>query len=123
MLLVPSWMGDLHWLLFATAFWAFTFWCWRLYRVTEDVRAVGLGTTWLFIAMIATCFWLIQSALFGLDPVWLFAVERICWYPLAVSAAINVDMLAADLNGHRSLIQRLDHLITKRKVTNVHTQQ
>ncbi len=112
-LLVPDWMTSGHWAVLAVCFWALTWWAWHLFRATGSITSLIYGVLWSSAAMIATSFFLIQSRTLPIDPVWLFALERAFWWPLLFAAAALTDIHAAQLNGHRSLIARLDRLLRK----------
>lgn len=112
-LLVPDWMNSGHWLILSVAFWALSFWAWRLFRSMGNVGSLLYGVMWSSAAMICTSFFLIQSRLLPIDPAWLFALERAFWWPLTFAAVTLTDMHAARLNGHRSLIARLDRRLKK----------
>lgn len=107
-LLVPDSMGDLHWLIFATIFWGLAAYAWAMFYEVRYLRAFAQGVALTSLALIASLFWLIQTNRTGIDPVYLFAVERALWWPLSLSLFVLLDIMAADYNGHRSLMARLN---------------
>ncbi len=112
-LLVPEWLGDLHWLIFATLFWGLATYAWAMFYEVRYLRALAYGVALTSMAIIASVFWLIQTNRTGLDPVYLFAVERAFWWPLGLSMFVLLDIMAAEYNGHRSLVARLNRWLEK----------
>lgn len=120
-LLVPEWMSDIHWLILSMVFWALTVRSFHLYAISADITGFLHGIAASSLAVIATCFYLIQSRLFDIDLVLLFILERAFWWPLVFSVAVLVDQHAADLNGHRSVLARIDRWLAGGRI--MHTIQ
>lgn len=111
----PAWLNHYHWLILGTLFVGLAAYCWILYHERRSALTLAYGIAWTSAALICASFWLIQTEITGIDATWLFAVERSFWWPLAFSAAVIVDIHAADFNGHKSMIARLHAYNERRK--------
>lgn len=120
-LLVSDQLGSLHWLIFATIFWGLATYAWAMFYEVRYLRAFAEGVALTSLALIASVFWLIQTDRTGIDPMILFAIERALWWPLGLSLFVLLDIMAADYNGHRSLIARLTAYLERKR--NEHTHQ
>lgn len=117
-LLVPEWMSHLHWLVLATIFWGLTAYCWGLVYWFRRVISLAYAVATLCLAMIASCFWLIQIEA-GISPVTLFVIERVLWWPLVVALAAAVDLHAAEMNGHEAYLIRFSRWLDCRRNRNL----
>jgi len=106
-ILTPAWLSHVHWLIMGSAFTGLATYCWLLYGQKRNILSMLYGIAWTSAALICASFWLIQTEITGIDATWLFAVERSFWWRRAFSAAVIVDIHAADFNGHRSMSARL----------------
>lgn len=109
-LLVPWWLDDAHWMVIGALLWLMTLCAGRLYAHSGQLRSLLYTLALAALAAIATLFWLIQVGS-PIDPIVLFTLERILWWPLLADLALLVDIHAAELNGHRSVIARLDRAL------------
>lgn len=113
----PGWLNHYHWLIFGTLLVGLSAYCWILYKERKHALTLSYAIAWTSLAGICIAFWLIQTEVTGIDPVWLFVVERAFWAPLGVAAFFIVDMHAADFNGHRSLITKFSRYMARRRST------
>lgn len=113
-MLVPVWMNHLHWLLAATAFWTLTGAGWVMVCRYRQALTLTHAVTTLCLALICTCFWLVQVRA-NIDPLILFAIERILWWPLLVAVAAALDLHAAEMLGRDAVLVRVTRRLANRR--------
>lgn len=106
-LLVPEWMGHVHWLIIMSIMISVSIYSTMIYLNSRTVRAVLYMALSASLGVISGCFWLIQVGISGAKPETLFIIERAFWWPATMSMILLVDLHAAELNGHRSILTRI----------------
>lgn len=110
----PLWMNHYHWLVLATILWTLTAYLAVLYVNYRKQVTLAYVAVKLCLAVICSCFWLIQTETAHIDPVVLFAVERACWFPMLAGIVIVVDVHAAELARRESYLERIYHAVKDR---------